>query len=460
MCSKRIGISHRDSVMIYEKVEQITFNSIRKLLPDSAILKACQDTDYHYRQRVVTPVITVMHMIIAAIWPEESFNASWQVIWGTLVSRFPELKGTSPSRGTVSNARTRLPFDVWKTLFDFISQKAQTLSSAYDKWRGHRIVSLDGTCVSMSSTPELFETFGTGRSSHGLCKFPLARLVALSLANTMTVISYNLGGYGQDETKLARPILKDLNKGDLLVADRHFAGAHFYHHYQSLGLEFLTRAHQRLNVARIKRIQSYRKTDFIGWLNVGKKYQRKDPTLPSKIMLRFIQVTTRVRGNRRLMWLVTSLLDADQYPSKEIAEIYGSRWRIETLFREVKINLSADVLRSKTPDGIRKETAARLIAINIVRSIILEAAAANDLANPLRISFIHTVRAIITFSPALASEPIYKLPSIYRAMLDEISCHLVPFRPRRNEPRMLRRESKHYPKLSMTREEWRKSCAA
>jgi hypothetical protein len=457
MCSKSIGISQHDSVTIYEKAEEITFNSIRKILPDHTILEACRKIDYHYRQRIITPVMTVLHMIIAAIWPEESFNASWQVIWGTLVSRLPELKGTSPSRGTVSNARARLPFEVWKGLFNIIAKRAQTLSSAYDKWRGHRIVLLDGTCVSMLSTPELFKTFGTGTSSYGLCKFPLARLVVLSLANTMTVISYNLGGYGVDENTLARPILKDLNKGDLLVADRHFAGANLYHHYQSLGLEFLTRTHQCLKVSRIKRIQSYRKTDFIGWLHVGKTYRRKDPALPDKTMLRFIQVATRIRGKRRSMWLITSLLDADKYPSNEIAEIYRRRWRIETLFREVKTNLSADVLRSKTPDGIRKEIAARLVAINIVRSIILEAAA---LADPLRISFIHTVRAIIIFSPALASEPIWKLPLIYQAMLDEIYCHLVPFRPDRNEPRMLRRERKHYPKLSMTRQEWRKSCAA
>jgi hypothetical protein len=460
MCSKSIGTSGLDSVKIFEKAEQGTLNSIRKMLPDEAIDKACREIDYHYRQRVLTPVVTVLHMILAALWPEESFNASWQVIWSTVVSRFPQCQGTSPSRGTVSNARTRLPLALWERLFAFVSHQAQALSSAYDTWRGHRVVLLDGSCVSMPCTPALFEAFGTGRSGYGLCKFPLARLVALSLANTMTVVAYSLGPYGQDETTLTRPMLKDLKKGDLLVADRHFAGAHLYHGYQSSGLEYLTRAHQRLNISRIKRIASSTPNDFVGWLHIGKKYRRQDPTLPVKMRARFIQVLTRIRGQRRLMWLTTSLLDFDRYPSAELAELYGRRWRIETLFREVKITLSADVLRSQRPDGIRKETAARLIALNVIRSIALEAAVGRDLEDPLRISFVHTVRAIVAFSPALATEPFWKLPIIYQAMLEEIASHLVPDRPGRNEPRMLRRERKHYPTLSMTRQEWRTSHAA
>jgi len=68
-------------------------------------------------------------------------------------------------------------------------------------------------------------------------------------------------------------ILDSLQKGDLLVADRHFAAAHFYWYYQQQGVEFLTRAHQCLKVSRIKRIHSYSRDDFIGSVNIGKNYR-------------------------------------------------------------------------------------------------------------------------------------------------------------------------------------------
>jgi len=46
-----------------------------------------------------------------------------------------------------------------------------------------------------------------------------------------------------------------------------------------------------------------------------------------------------LRGQRQTVWFVTSLLEEKSYPASEIVGLYGTRWRIETLFREVKIHL-------------------------------------------------------------------------------------------------------------------------
>jgi hypothetical protein len=459
MSNRNIDPALKNHESISEKIESITFNSIRKVLPDKAIEDACDAAGYRYRQRMITPIITVLHMVLAAIWPEESFAASWQILWASFSSMFAEHSGKSPSLGSVAKARYRLPLEIWMKLFEWLSMRAQNLSQSFDKWKGHRVVLLDGSCVSMPDNPELFEEFGRPTGCHGQCRYPLARLVTLCIAGTMTVLGYALGRYDEDENYLARPLLGKLQKGDLLLADRHFAAAHFYWHYKSIGVEFLTKAHQRLKISRIKRIKSYSQNDFLGWLNINEIYRRKNPALPAKIMVRFIRVLVRERGQRKTVWLVTSLLDDSIYPAKEIALLYGKRWRIETLFREVKINLSADVLRSMCPQAIRKEVAARLIAVNIVRMIMIEAAIENNV-DPIRISFVHAVRAILMFAPALACEPVWKLPQIYRAMLVEIGTNLVPERLGRNEPRAVTRENKHYPKLKGTREQWRKAYAA
>jgi len=282
----------------------------------------------------------------------------------------------------------------------------------------------------------------------------VARMVTLCLAKTMTVLAYGMGPYKDDENTLARPLLGLLRKGDLLVADRHFAGANLYARYLGEGLEFLTRAHQALNLSRLKPIIRYGTSDFVAFLKINRVHRKKDPTLPEGVMVRFIQVAVRTRGKRQLIWLATSLLDDRAYPAAEIAEVYGKRWRIETLLREIKIPLSADVLRSVSPQGVYKELAARIIAVNVVRTIILEGAIQNGV-DPMQISFVHALRAIITFAPALASEPIWSLPVIYQAMLREIASHRVVQRPDRNEPRARRREPKNYPSLRITRKQWK-----
>ena len=439
---------------IRKKLEETTLSSVREVLPDRAVHEACAAAGHAYRRRLLTPVVTVLHVVMAAIWPEESFAASWQVIWDAMVSRLSGAAGQSPPRSSVTRARSRLPVGVWRRLFGWLSHRAQTLSAPLDRWRGHRVVLVDGTCVSMPETPGLLAAFGRSRGYHGEGRYPLARLVTLALANTMTVVGYALGAYRQDETTLSFALLERLEKGDLLVGDRRFAGAALYHRYRSRGLSFLTPVHQALKVSRLKRLARCPGGGFLTTLRITDAYRRKDPTLPAGVMVRLIPVAIRSRGKRETTWLVTSLLDANRYPAREIVALYARRWRIETLFREVKIDLSADVLRSKTAEGVRKEMIARLIAVNVVRMIILEAAIRHGV-DPLRISFAHAIRAILVFAPALAVEPIWKLPAIYEAMLQEIASHSVPERPGRIEPRAVRRDPKRYPRLRETRQAWR-----
>jgi hypothetical protein len=460
MSTDNIGNSRPNSEGISDQLQQVILNSIREILPDRMIEQTCKEVGYRFRRRKITPVVTVLHMVMAAIWPEESFNACWQVLWDTFISWFPRLSGQCPSRGRVAEARGRLPLQLWQRLFDQLSDKAQSLSEAYDKWKGHRVVLADGTCVSMSAEPELVEAFGVNTGYHGRGRYPLARLVTLCLAGTMTIIDYAIGGYRSGESSLTFGILKSLRKGDLLLADRHFAAAHFYVLYRSIGLEFLTRAHQCLNISKVKRRLCYSADDFIGRLNINKIYRRKDPSLPGWIEVRFIKARLRIRNRHQVVWFVTSLLDAKRYPAQEVVDLYARRWRIETLFREVKINLSADILRSRSPDGVRKEIIARLAALNVVRSIILEAAAAAKMEDPLRISFVHTLRAIISFSAALSRVPLALVSEVYHAMLLEIAWHVNPDRPGRLEPRAVCREHKHYPSLKMTRTQWRAKHAA
>jgi putative transposase len=459
MSSESFGISGPNAPTISEKIVTSTLNAIQQLLPEAMIRQACTEVGHTWRERILSPAVTVLHMVLAALWPEESFNASWQVQWAAVASRYPELAGRCPSRGTVSNARKRLPLALWEKLCTYVSATAQAWGEAFAYWRNHRVVLLDGTCLSMPDEPALFQAFGVNTGYHGPGRYPLARVVTLCLGGTMTVIAYALGRYRDDEYTLARSILDTLRKGDLLIADRHFAAAHYYWRYRSLGLEFLTRAHQRLIVSRIKRVQSYSRHDFLGWLTINKSYRRKDRTLPRHLLVRFIQAQVRIRGRRQTIWLVTSLLDDQRYPAAEIVQLYGRRWRIETVFEPLKMRLSADVLRSHSPEGIRKEFAARCIALNVIHSVILEAAALHH-ADPMRISFAHTVRAILIFSVALACEPIWRLPQIYRAMICAIVHHLVPERPGRIEPRAVRRDHKHYPALKETRAEWRSRHAA
>ena len=132
MLTKDIDFASKNHKNISEKIESVTFNSIRKVLPDKAIKDACNASGYQYRQRIITPIVTVMHMILAAIWPEESFAASWQILWTSFSGAYADFAGMSPSLGSVAKARYRLPLKMWKKLFEWLSIQAQNLSQSFD----------------------------------------------------------------------------------------------------------------------------------------------------------------------------------------------------------------------------------------------------------------------------------------------------------------------------------------
>ena len=139
------GMGPSDAPRISEKIVSSTLQMVQMWLPATRIEQVCHEVGYVWRDRILTPSVMVLHLILAALWPEESLNAGWQVQWASAVSRYPELAGQSPSRGTVSKARKRLPLAVLEKLGREVSERAQKAAEPFAFWRGHRVVLLDGT---------------------------------------------------------------------------------------------------------------------------------------------------------------------------------------------------------------------------------------------------------------------------------------------------------------------------
>ena len=153
--------------------------------------------------------------------------------------------------------------------------------------------------------------------------------------------------------------------------------------------------------------------------------------------------------------MVTSLLNPQDYPAREIKDLYKKRWKVETLIEEIKIWLGSDILRSKTAEGIHKELYARIVAGNLIHWLILKAAKKHH-QDSERISTTAATRLIHCYSLKMSEAPEKRLPDLYEELLDKIARSIVPYRPNRIEPRMKRRDLKHYSILHTSRSQWRK----
>jgi len=114
-----------------------------------------------------------------------------------------------------------------------------------------------------------------------------------------------------------------------------------------------------------------------------------------------------------------------------------------------------DILRCKTPELVHKEVWTHVLAYNLVRTIMAQAADCHDVM-PRAISFKATMQTLEAFQPLIASaghcKPRFRI-EIYKRLLDCVATHQVADRPGRFEPRQLKRRPKRYQWMMVPRRE-------
>ena len=180
-----------------------------------------------------------------------------------------------------------------------------------------------------------------------------------------------------------------LQPGDILLGDRALCS---YCHVALLNAREVFccfRLHQRRK-SKASGIERWRKPAVIpAWMN-----PTVFATLPAFIDVRIVCYRIGRKGYRTRAVRVATTLDKAQYSERQIAELYGKRWSIETCFGYLKTTMKMNVLRCKTVDGVMKELAVYLTVYNLVRLEMLKAAARQGVS-PDRISFIDALRRLI-----------------------------------------------------------------
>ena len=119
-------------------------------------------------------------------------------------------------------------------------------------------------------------------------------------------------------------------------------------------------------------------------------------------MVRECRVRVEQPGFRvRSLVVATTLLDADEFTKDDLAQLYRARWNAELDLRSLKQTLQMDVLRCKTPELVRKEIWTHILAYNLIRTIMAQAATRHGI-EPRSISFKGAVQTLEAFQPVIA----------------------------------------------------------
>lgn len=259
----------------------------------------------------------------------------------------------------------------------------------------------------MPDTPENQRAYPQPTQQASGIGFPIVRIAAffsLSCGAVLDLDICNNSGKGHSELGMLRKMWGLLRPSDVMLADRYMCAWREIHLLKQRGVDIATRLHhcRRANLRRGRRFGEG--DHLVAWPKPSMRSMKWQDwkKLPGSITIRETRVRVEQSGLRtKSLIVVSTLLDVEAYSQEEIAELYRARWSCELDLRSLKETLQMDILRCKTPELVRKEVWTHVLAYNLIRTAMAQAADQHGF-EPRSISFKGAVQMLEAFQPMIA----------------------------------------------------------
>ena len=367
--------------------DRIAIGLLTRAFPPEAVDAAVASVDRgEVRNRLLPARVVVYYVLAMCLFASQGYEEVMRLLVGGLewMSRWRRAWAV-PSTAAIAKARARLGAEPLRVLFEGTVRPLATDATRGAWYRGLRLVAMDGATLDVPDTAENDEHFGRPGSGRGEGKgaFPQIRLVGLGECGTHAIFATAVGPYSTPERTLATQVLPALEPGMLLMADRGFTSYELWQAAAATGADLLWRAS---SVFSLPVLQELPDGSYLSHL-----IRKGHEPLPVRVIEYTIEDGRAPEGEHYR--LVTTLLDPDQAPALELAELYAQRWEYENTLDELKTHQRGAkvVLRSKSPDGVQQEVWGFLLVHWAIRELMHTAALDADV-DPDRVSFIRTLR--------------------------------------------------------------------
>jgi hypothetical protein len=415
---------------------------------------------------IYTPLVTLCVFLGQVLSADHSCRAAVARLIAYRVAR--RERPCSAETGAYCQARKRLPEEFFSQIARQTGRQLDAKAKSDWLWKNRRVYIFDGATVSMPDTYANQQAYPQPPQQKPGLGFPLMRIAvifSLACGAVLDVGMCRYAGKGQSELALLRQLWSIFQPGSIMLADRLMCA-----------WTELVMLKQR-DVDSVCRFTSHRKTDFrrgkrlgkddhiVTWYKPGKPRsidRQTYNTLPESLTIRECRVPIAQPGFRvKVVVIATTLLDHVAYPPSELAALYRARWNAELDLKSLKQTMQMDVLRCKTPELVRKELWTHILAYNLMRTIIAQAAHKNDVV-PRSISFKGAIQTLEAFQPVIALQGEHDAArrlSLYHDLLDAIATHRVADRPDRYEPRARKRHNRNFAYLRKPRAQIKREMA-
>ena len=424
---------------------------LRKVVSAGRLQRAVLEESGPWRERSYGPLQTLELFVEQVLSADHSCQDAVARAASARVAR-GEARG-SLSSGPYCKARQRLSMSLVQRLGREVGQALCERKPRVWRWRGREVKLVDGTTLWMPDTASNQVCYPQNRAQAPGLGFPLARLVGIISLSNGAMLHWASGpceGEGSGETALLWELSARLAAGDIVVADRYYAGYFMVARLQQMGVDVLIRQHRsrRSDFRRGERLGV--RDHVVQWRCPARPQWMDEATyeqMPSCMRLREVQVGGWI--------LVSTLRDHRRVSKVELHQLYCQRWKIELDLRAIKSVMQMGQLRCKTPQMVQKEIAAHLLAYNLVRALMAQAAALYQIGPPRELSFKAAVQLINAFHEVLRHAPRSRVGLMQAHLLGAIASRRLPHRPGRAEPRGLKRRKDQHDFLKKPRQQLR-----
>jgi hypothetical protein len=344
--------------------------------------------------------MTLVCVLVGCLFPGEGYDQVLARAFGIPGLRF--WPWPVPTGSALSQARERLGEHALRRLFEIGAETGDAELGLSALWHGLEVTAFDGTTLELDRDDTLACEFGSSSEAGR----PLLRIVGHVRTASRRWIAAEIGAYRQGENELADSLLGSLRSGMVNLADRGFPSMERYLAAAGTGADLVWRWKNDPKSLPAKILEPLpdgselvvmRESD--GMLSRRRRESRNHaaPRLPDTIArLVTFTIVARTAGGRSKatrIRVLTTLLDHEEFPAREIAGLHARRWQIEIAFFHLKQSVRGGrrELRGQSPALARQEAWGLLLIHNLAATAVARAAVQAG-----------TDPKLIPFAPALA----------------------------------------------------------
>ena len=435
------GVHQRRSAIV-RRARSTAAVEFFNVLTSPELLQTTEALLPEHRERLYPPTVTLSMFMRQAL---EADGSCQKAVNGWAAQRAADgLSACSVRTGGYCRARQRLPLAMVSALTRQSGRLLSQKALAQWRWRGRAVKLVDGTGLSMPDTQENQALYPQPSTQAPGVGFPLARLVMVICLATGAALDAAMGPYngkGSGELGLVRGLLEGFRPGDVMLADALYCNYFLIATLMAKGVDAVFEQHGS-RITDFRRGQSLGTRDHIvRWPKPATRPEWMTPEQyarsPNELTLREVKVGHQV--------LVTTVTDHRRVNKTDLSALYARRWNVELDLRNLKTTTAMDVLSCQTPQMNEKQLWVHLLAYNVIR-LIMAQAACNAGVDPRGLSFKHTVQLWTEWVARglSATKDCQRLFTL-------IAQSKVGHRSGRIEPRMRKRRPKPYPWLKVPR---------